>query len=65
MAYAGKGDVTTAERLLKDAGFTVSETCCSRPSCFDFAARKGQSLIFVKVISDLDRLSVGDLVELK
>lgn len=58
-------NVRTAEAILREAGFAVSERCCSRPSCFDFAARKSKSLIFVKVQSDIDNLSPSDSLELK
>jgi putative transcriptional regulator len=65
MAY-GKGEsIEAAETTLKDAGFTVSQICCSRPSCFDFAARKNHNLIFIKVQSDIDNLSPHDSEELE
>jgi putative transcriptional regulator len=54
-----------AEVVLKEAGFTVSQTCSSRPSCFDFAARKNKTLILIKVQSDVDKLSPSDSTELK
>ncbi len=54
-----------AETMLKEAGFTVSQACCSRPSCFDFAARKNGSLLFVKTQSDVDAYSSEDSLELR
>lgn len=54
-----------AEALLKDAGFAVSKTCWSRPSCFDFAARKGPNLLIVKVQPDADNLSVTSSTDMK
>lgn len=54
-----------AEALLKDAGFTVSKTCWSRPSCFDFAARKGPNLLIVKVQPDTDNISVTNSTDMK
>jgi putative transcriptional regulator len=53
------------EAILKEVGFNVSERCCSRPSCFDFAARKNETLVLIKVQSDIDILSLNDSQELK
>jgi putative transcriptional regulator len=50
---------------LKEAGFQVSRICCSRPSCFDFAARKDDKTVLVKVNSDVDAFPVHDCRELK
>jgi len=50
---------------LKEAGFQVSQICCSRPSCFDFAARKDDKTVLVKVNSDVDTFSAQDSRELK
>jgi putative transcriptional regulator len=50
---------------LKEAGFQVSHICCSRPSCFDFAARKDDKTILVKVNSDVDTFSAQSARELK
>jgi putative transcriptional regulator len=50
---------------LKEAGFQVSQICCSRPSCFDFAARKNNKAILVKVNSDVDTFSTHSARELK
>ena len=49
----------------KESGFQVSQICCSRPSCFDFAARKGDIAILVKVNSDVDTFSARSARELK
>jgi putative transcriptional regulator len=53
------------EAVLKEAGFIVSEECFSRPSCFDYAARKDEKIIFIKVQGDIDNFSPEDLDELK
>ncbi|MBN1245477.1 helix-turn-helix domain-containing protein [Candidatus Bathyarchaeota archaeon] len=50
---------------LKETGFLVSQICCSRPSCFDFAARKGDTAVLVKVNSDVDTFSAHSARELK
>jgi putative transcriptional regulator len=65
MTYWEKERARPPEDVLKEAGFNVSEKCCSRPSCFDFAARKNGTLILVKVQLDIDNLSLGDSLELK
>jgi putative transcriptional regulator len=65
MTYEGLERIKTVETILKDAGFTVSQRCCSRPSCLDLAARKGKSLIFIKVQTDIGHVSAGDSFELK
>jgi putative transcriptional regulator len=50
---------------LKDAGFEVSQICCSRTSCFDFAAKKQDTTLLLKIASEIDTFSVSDLHELK
>jgi len=65
MIYGGGDGVEAAVALLREAGFAVSQTCWSRPSCFDFAARKSENLIFIKVQPDVDGLSQSDSTELR
>jgi len=50
---------------LKEAGFQVSQICCSRPSCFDFAARKNNKPVLIKIHSGIDSFSHKDSTELK
>ena len=50
---------------LKEAGFEVSQICCSRNSCFDFAAKKHDTTVLLKVASEIDTFPVNDLRELK
>jgi putative transcriptional regulator len=50
---------------LKEAGFQVSQICCSRPSCFDFAAKKDDKTVLIKTHSDVDTFSPQDSRELK
>ncbi len=52
-------------RALKEAGFQTSQLCCSRPSCFDFAARKGDESVLVKLYSDVDSFSRLDSHEVR
>jgi putative transcriptional regulator len=65
MAYWGRESLTAAESTLREAGFVVSEPCRSRPSCFDLAARKGESVVFMRVQPDIGSLSTSDSTELK
>ncbi|MBS7633499.1 helix-turn-helix domain-containing protein [Candidatus Bathyarchaeota archaeon] len=65
MNRVGIGDPSVTAALLKEAGFMVSKQCSSRPSCFDFAARRNDELLLVKVQADIDNVSMGDSLELK
>ena len=58
-------NVVTLGVALTDAGFDVSQICCSRQSCFDFIAKKAERVALVKVHSEVDSLSVQDWRELK
>lgn len=65
MADAGREHLLSAEAILKEAGFVVSQTCLSRPSCFDFAARKEKKLIFIKIQPDIGTVALNDAEELR
>jgi len=45
------GNVTA---MLEDAGFVVSERCAIRPKSFDIAARRGEDVVLVKILSNID-----------
>lgn len=45
------GNVTA---MLSDAGFLVSERCAIRPKSFDIAARRGQDVLLVKILGNID-----------
>ncbi|TMT86841.1 transcriptional regulator [Haloterrigena sp. H1] len=45
------GNVTA---MLEDAGFVVSDRCAIRPKSFDIAARRGDDLILVKILANID-----------
>ncbi len=45
------GNVTA---MLEDAGFTVSDRCAIRPKSFDIAARRGDDLLLVKILGNID-----------
>ncbi|WP_158058448.1 transcriptional regulator [Halorussus halophilus] len=40
--------------MLEDAGFTVSDRCAIRPKSFDVAARRGEDLLLLKVLANVD-----------
>ncbi|MFC7167373.1 transcriptional regulator [Halospeciosus flavus] len=40
--------------MLADAGFTVSDQCEIRPKSFDVAARRGEELVLLKVLGNID-----------
>lgn len=43
--------------MLEDAGFAVSDRCAIRPRSFDLVARRGDELILVKVLRNVDAFS--------
>ncbi|SEV82828.1 transcriptional regulator [Natrinema salifodinae] len=45
------GNVTA---MLEDAGFVVSDRCAIRPKSFDIVARRGEDLILVKILANID-----------
>jgi len=45
------GNVTA---MLEDAGFTVSDRCAIRPKSFDIAARRGDELVLLKILANID-----------
>jgi len=65
ITWGGESGATAVESFLKEAGFTVSERCCARPSCFDFVARKNGRVLFIKILPDIGNLSLKDSRELK
>jgi putative transcriptional regulator len=40
--------------MLEDAGFLVSERCAIRPKSFDVAARRGEDLVLLKILGNID-----------
>ncbi len=40
--------------MLVDAGFRVSDRCSTRPKSFDLAARRGEDLLLVKILGNID-----------
>lgn len=54
-----------AEATLHNSGFMVSRRCNSKISCFDFAARKEENIVFVKVLIDIKDISPSDAIGLR
>jgi putative transcriptional regulator len=47
------GNITA---MLEDAGFVVSDRCSIRPKSFDLAARRGEDLVLLKILGNIDAL---------
>jgi len=45
------GNITA---MLEDAGFVVSDRCSIRPKSFDLAARRGEDLLLLKILGNVD-----------
>jgi putative transcriptional regulator len=50
---------------LEDAGFSLSSQCDVRPSCFDLVARRGDELVLVKILNNIDGLNRNDAFALQ
>jgi len=48
------------ESLFEDAGFHLSRRCCTKPSCFDFVARREDSILFTKVQPNIGNIYEKD-----
>jgi predicted transcriptional regulator len=49
----------------EEAGFQISQMCCSRPSCFNFAARRNGKVLLTRIVPEVGTFSQGDSRELK
>jgi len=56
------GNVTA---MLEDAGFVVSERCAIRPKSFDVAARRGEEVLLVKILGNIDAFDAGTGAEMR
>jgi putative transcriptional regulator len=50
---------------LEGSGFELSSQCDVRPSCFDLVARRGNRLILIKLLSNVDALTEEDALSLQ
>ncbi len=57
--------LTRVQQTLAHAGFTVSERCDLRPVSFDLVARRDTTLILLKVLTNVDALSMAVAHEIK
>jgi len=46
--------VENVSAMLQDAGFRVSDRCAIRPKSFDVAARRGEELVLLKILGNVD-----------
>jgi putative transcriptional regulator len=51
--------------LLKEAGFRISDAFSPRSSCFDVVARKGELILLIKVIANIDSFREEHAFQLK
>jgi putative transcriptional regulator len=51
--------------MLSDAGFVVSDRCSIRPKSFDLAARRGEDLLLVKILANVDGLNADTALEMR
>lgn len=56
------GNVTT---MLQDAGFTVSDRCAIRPKSFDIAARRGEEVVLLKILGNIDAFNKNTGAEMR
>jgi putative transcriptional regulator len=56
------GNITA---MLGDAGFVVSDRCAVRPKSFDLVARRGEEVLLVKVLANVDALDAATGAELR
>ena len=50
---------------LINAGFYVSELCSMRPIGFDLVARRDNSLLIIKVLTNIDAMTENVAIELR
>ena len=51
--------------MLEDAGFVASDRIAIRPKSFDLAARRGEDLLLVKVLGNIDALDAATGEEMR
>ena len=63
MSRAALVDNVTA--MLEDAGFMVSDRCAIRPKSFDVAARRGEEVLLVKILGNIDAFDAATGSEMR
>ncbi|MHB9287547.1 transcriptional regulator [Halobacteriales archaeon Cl-PHB] len=56
------GNVTA---MLEDAGFLVSDRCAIRPKSFDIAARRGEDVLLLKILGNIDAFDAQTGAEMR
>jgi len=56
------GNVTA---MMEDAGFLVSDRCAIRPKSFDVAARRGEDVLLVKILGNIDAFDAETGAEMR
>jgi putative transcriptional regulator len=56
------GNVTA---MLEDAGFVVSDRCAIRPKSFDVAARRGNDVLLLKILGNIDAFNAKTGAEMR
>jgi len=51
--------------MLEDAGFVVSDRCAIRPKSFDVAARRGEEVLLVKILGNIDAFDAHTGAEMR
>ncbi|RAW44199.1 transcriptional regulator [Halorubrum sp. 48-1-W] len=51
--------------MLEDAGFLVSDRCAVRPKSFDVAIRRGEDLLLLKILGNVDALDAATGAEMR
>jgi putative transcriptional regulator len=51
--------------MLSDAGFAVSDRIAVRPKSFDLAARRGENVLLIKVLANVDAFDAGTGAEMR
>jgi putative transcriptional regulator len=51
--------------MLTDAGFLVSDRCAIRPKSFDVAARRGEDVLLVKILANIDAFDANTGAEMR
>jgi len=57
--------VGNVSAMLSDAGFAVSDRIAVRPKSFDLAARRGEDVLLVKVLANVDAFDAATGVEMR
>ncbi|SFR85376.1 transcriptional regulator, XRE family [Halomicrobium zhouii] len=57
--------VENVTAMLTDAGFLVSDRCAIRPKSFDVAARRGEDVLLVKILANIDAFDASTGAEMR